>query len=76
MYHTIPPVQVTGIYGPATAESVRRYQVQFQLPPTGQVDEATWNSIANTYRNVISSEATLPRQNPGFVLKSGMQDKM
>lgn len=76
LYHTIPPVQVTGIYGPATAESVRRYQVQFQLPPTGQVDEATWNSIANTYRNVISSEASLPRQNPGFVLKSGMQDKM
>ena len=37
-YPAIPKVTVDGIYGPATAASVRKFQSVFGLPETGTVD--------------------------------------
>ena len=71
----LPAVEVTGVYDNATRRAVTQYQQAFDLPVTGEVDEETWNSIANTYKNVISATLTRPDQFPGVTLKLGDSDK-
>ena len=51
-YPAIPTLNVDGIYGPRTAESVRIYQKIFGLPQTGVTDFATWYSISRIYVGV------------------------
>ena len=51
--HTaIPRVNADGVYGPATAASVREFQSIFGLPQTGVVDFATWYKISHIYVGV------------------------
>ena len=38
-----------GYYGPATTEGVRQFQQEESLPPTGRVDNATWNALYRAY---------------------------
>ena len=45
-YPAIPTVTVDGIYGSATAESVRAFQSIFNLPVSGIVDFPTWYKIS------------------------------
>jgi peptidoglycan hydrolase-like protein with peptidoglycan-binding domain len=45
----IPKIRVDGIYGPATANSVKIFQKIFHLPETGVVDFATWYKISQIY---------------------------
>lgn len=49
VYTAIPRVAPDGIYGPATAESVRAFQSVFGLPRTGVTDFATWYKISHIY---------------------------
>lgn len=51
-YSAIPKVTADGIYGPATAESVRTFQKVFGLPQTGEVDYTTWYKISEIYVGV------------------------
>ena len=51
-YPAIPKITVDGIYGPATAESVRVFQKVFGLPQTGNVDYTTWYKISEIYVGV------------------------
>lgn len=51
-YPVIPTVTVDGIYGSATAESVRAFQSIFNLPVSGIVDFPTWYKISQIYVGV------------------------
>ncbi len=51
----IPSVDMDGIFGPATAASVRAFQQSVGLPETGVVDETTWNSIFSSYNSKYNS---------------------
>ena len=51
-YPAIPTVTVDGIYGSATAESVRAFQSIFNLPVSGIVDFPTWYKISQIYVGV------------------------
>lgn len=51
-YPLIPTLDMDGIYGPATSESVRIFQSVFNLPATGNVDLATWYKISQVYVGV------------------------
>lgn len=51
-YPAIPTVTVDGIYGSATAESVRAFQFIFNLPVSGIVDFPTWYKISQIYVGV------------------------
>lgn len=51
-YPAIPVVQVDGIFGPATAASVRKFQSIFDLPQSGIVDYPTWYRISQIYTGV------------------------
>lgn len=49
VYTAIPDISPDGIYGPATAEAVRKFQSIFGLPQTGVVDFATWYKISHIF---------------------------
>ncbi len=51
-YPAIPTISADGIYGPATAESVRTFQGIFNLPQTGVTDYATWYEVSDIYVGV------------------------
>ena len=49
--HSIPNVEINGVYDPTTAASVSALQEFFGIPVTGTVGAATWSLIANLYNN-------------------------
>ncbi len=51
-YPAIPTISVDGIFGSATAESVRAFQSVFNLPVSGIVDFPTWYKISQIYVGV------------------------
>lgn len=51
-YPAIPKITADGIYGPATAAAVRKFQSVFGLPQTGIVDYPTWYKISEIYVGV------------------------
>lgn len=48
-YPALPKVDVDGIYGPKTQESVRKFQEIFRMTQSGNVDFATWYAISKIY---------------------------
>ena len=48
-YPAIPKVSVDGIFGSATAASVRTFQEVFNLPVSGIVDSPTWYRLSQIY---------------------------
>ncbi|GAA0711388.1 spore cortex-lytic germination protein SleC [Paraclostridium ghonii] len=48
-YPALPKVDVDGIYGPKTQESVIKFQEIFRMNQTGDVDFATWYAISRIY---------------------------
>lgn len=61
----IPPVNVDGIYGPATRAAVLAAQRRFGLPETGATDATTWLEIYDQYSGiettVLRSRETFPQ---------------
>ena len=55
-YPAIPKVEADGIYGPATAQAVEKFQSVFGLPVTGTVDYSTWYKISEIYVGVSRIE--------------------
>lgn len=51
-YPVLPTVRADGVYGPSTAEAVRKFQSVFGLPATGIVDYPTWYKISEIYVGV------------------------
>ena len=51
-YPALPKIQTDGVYVPATAEAVRKFQEIFGLPQTGTVDYRTWYKISEVYVGV------------------------
>ncbi|MBE5960095.1 MAG: peptidoglycan-binding protein [Lachnospiraceae bacterium] len=49
VYSNIPKIAADGSYGQRTADSVRAFQQEFDLPQTGVVDFATWYKISGIY---------------------------
>lgn len=51
-YPALPKIDADGIYGPATADAVKKFQSVFGLPATGKVDYPTWYKISEVYVGV------------------------
>lgn len=71
---SISRVNVSGVFDQATMLAVMQYQAKYNLTRTGEVDQQTWNSIVNTYKDIVATTNTAPRQFPGETLKSGSSD--
>lgn len=48
----IPPLEIDGIFGPATRDAVLAAQRWFGLPQTGSVDAATWDEIYDQFAGI------------------------
>jgi len=57
VYPDIPFVTINGIYDDLTRVAVLTFQNMFLLPPTGEVDEDTWNRIALEYELILRENA-------------------
>ena len=60
----IPPVNVDGIFGPATRNAVLAAQRRFNLPQTGIVDYDTWNEIYAQYSGIETTSFRDPENYP------------
>jgi len=49
---SIPPLNIDGIYGPATRAAVLAAQRRFELPETGTVGVQTWNKIYDQFSGI------------------------
>ena len=71
-YETLVP---DGIYGPATASAVSRFQRVQGLPSTGVADQTTWDRIVLEYKPALIRQAEayplFPVLNPGQVIRRG-----
>ena len=62
----IPPLQVDGIYGPATADAVSAAQRWFGLPQLGSsVDRATWDAIYDQFTGIENTSLRNAETFPG-----------
>jgi peptidoglycan hydrolase-like protein with peptidoglycan-binding domain len=48
----IPTILPTGIYDSQTRSAVLKFQEEAGLPPTGEIDKATWDEIVSEYKQV------------------------
>ena len=63
---SIPPIQVDGIYGPATADAVIAAQRWFGLPEIGSsVDRATWDAIYDQFTGIENTSLRNGENFPG-----------
>lgn len=60
-----------GVFDIRTQNAVRQFQRIFSLEPTGQVNELTWNTIADVYQVLREGQQRLEGQYPGYELGVG-----
>ena len=60
----IPPLQIDGIYGPATRDAVLAAQQRFGLPQTGAVNAATWDEIYDQFSGIENTTWRDPQDFP------------
>ena len=69
-----PPMEVDGIFGPATRQGVLAAQRYFELEETGVVDPSTWDRIYDQYagiqRTALDAKALLPETRPDALARS------
>ena len=73
-YPSIGAVTVDGVFGSATAASVRAFQNYFGLTVDGVVGPATWNKLRELFVNVVlslSATGSYPGTYPGTPLQRG-----
>lgn len=80
-YSEIPQISIDGIFGEATENAVKSFQRLFELPITGRVDLATYDTLYRTYLGFIE---TLPFKYldgeiypyPGIPLRLGSESEV
>lgn len=69
------PLIPDGIYGASTMQAVSAFQKFSGLPPTGTVDQETWEAIVKAYRpakvDLTPAQSIQVLISPGEVIKSG-----
>ncbi len=60
----IPPIQVDGIFGPATTDAVLAAQRRFDLKEDGIVGPKTWDEIYSQYSGIENTSFRDPENNP------------
>lgn len=68
----ILPVIPDGQYGSNTYASVLSFQEAYGLPPTGTVDQATWDMIVSAYDSALPA-MTLPSTRPAWAIGQTVQ---
>ena len=64
----IPALDTDGVFGPETTAAVIAFQNIYDLPPTGVVNEQTWDTIVSVYRELRFGMLRTPGQFPGVTI--------
>ena len=68
-YNEIPPIQVDGVFGPATEAAVVAFQNLFAVPGgRGTVTSVTWNAITAVYDDLYQGYRAEIGQYPGYTI--------
>ena len=67
-FFDIPEIAVSSIFDIQTQNAVRAFQQIFSLPVNGQVNEITWQAIADVYSTLSTGQRRLQGQYPGYVV--------
>ncbi len=51
----VPALEIDGIFGPRTKNSLEQFQAAYGLPVTGRVDAAVWDRLYRAYRALYES---------------------
>lgn len=65
-FFDLPELPANAVFDTRTQNAVRKFQQIFSLPVTGQVNEITWNTIADAYRILREGQQRLEGQYPGY----------
>ena len=76
VYPEITPITPTGNFGSNTRSAVLAFQREFDLPETGSVDRATWDSITRTFAEIRVGAMPAFGQYPGYELSEGQTDRV
>lgn len=79
-YPSIPAVTNDGIFGEGTRAAVIALQKEFDLPATGIVDKATWNTMYDAYLGIIEQLAGKLSEGdiipfPGVIIRLGSESE-
>ena len=66
--YDIPVLSDDNFFGPRTQNAVNAFQRTFELPITGQIDEQTWNTIADVYKEIRIGQERNKGQFPGYTI--------
>ena len=67
----LAPLEVDGVFGPATENAVLAFQRTYSLAQDGIVGEVTWDRIVKAYQDVLNEEEIATRPYPGTLLRIG-----
>ncbi|MBE6570093.1 MAG: spore cortex-lytic protein [Ruminococcaceae bacterium] len=74
----VPPVQIDGVFGERTRQSLEAFQRSYGLPVSGTVDTVTWVTLFRAYRGILDSLpegyfSVVAEPFPGFPLRRGSE---
>lgn len=78
--NAVLPLDIDGIFGSRTRNSVSAFQKEYGLPDTGVVDEETYSALYDAYRGIIlslpdSQFVAAARPFPGFDVTLGQENE-
>ncbi len=68
-FFDLTPLSQGTLFDTRMQNTVREFQRIFGLNPTGQIDERTWNTIADVYSTLREGQQRIEGQYPGFELQ-------
>ncbi len=67
-FYDLTPLSQGTLFDTRMQNTVREFQRIFSLNPTGQIDERTWNTIADVYSTLREGQVRVEGQYPGYTL--------